>query len=180
MGWNARPGSMNFASPTPPEQAPAPTPSTSTVKQEDTDMGTPPAYAPPPQPAAPPPPEPTSVPPSAPPGIPSPMNHPLPANPTAPSAASGVTFLPMFNQVATQRRLAVEYPAEFSGPPHAGRWTVKCVVNGVTKGYGQGASKQLAKEEAAKQAYYAMGWANRAYLMLIYRANTNDFRCSGI
>jgi hypothetical protein len=32
-------------------------------------------------------------------------------------------------------------------------------VNGIQKGQGDGASKQLAKEEAARQAYYAMGWA---------------------
>jgi dsRNA-specific ribonuclease len=31
-------------------------------------------------------------------------------------------------------------------------------VNGVVKGHGQGSSKQAAKEEAAKQAYYQMGW----------------------
>ncbi len=29
------------------------------------------------------------------------------------------------------------------------------------KGQGAGASKQLAKEDAAKQAYFAMGWAPR-------------------
>lgn len=29
------------------------------------------------------------------------------------------------------------------------------------KGVGTGSSKQLAKEEAARQAYYAMGWAPR-------------------
>ena len=32
------------------------------------------------------------------------------------------------------------------------------LVNGVVKGHGQGSSKQMAKEEAAKQAYYQMGW----------------------
>lgn len=34
-------------------------------------------------------------------------------------------------------------------------------VNGMEKGVGTGSSKQLAKEEAARQAYYAMGWAPR-------------------
>ena len=34
-------------------------------------------------------------------------------------------------------------------------------VNGIEKGTGSGASKQLAKEEAARQAYFAMGWAPR-------------------
>jgi len=102
------------------------------------------------------PPEPTSMPPPPPPAnAPPPLPNPMtPAQPTT-------AFLPMFNQTANQRRVFVEYPAQFSGPPHAGRWTVKCVVNGIEKGSGAGASKQLAKEEAAKQAWYAMGWAAR-------------------
>lgn len=32
------------------------------------------------------------------------------------------------------------------------------IVNGIAKGEGAGTSKQLAKEEAARKAYYAMGW----------------------
>jgi len=31
-------------------------------------------------------------------------------------------------------------------------------VNGIAKGVGSGSNKQVAKEEAARQAYYAMGW----------------------
>jgi len=31
-------------------------------------------------------------------------------------------------------------------------------VNGICKGEGSGANKQLAKEEAARKAYYSMGW----------------------
>jgi dsRNA-specific ribonuclease len=31
-------------------------------------------------------------------------------------------------------------------------------VNGIPKGEGKGSSKQTAKEEAARQAFYAMGW----------------------
>ena len=38
-------------------------------------------------------------------------------------------------------------------------WITIIVVNGVLKGEGQGSSKQIAKEAAARQAYYAMGWA---------------------
>lgn len=34
-------------------------------------------------------------------------------------------------------------------------------VNGIEKGKGSGPSKQLAKEEAARAAYFAMGWAPR-------------------
>ncbi|KAF8634410.1 hypothetical protein AX15_000861 [Amanita polypyramis BW_CC] len=78
-------------------------------------------------------------------------------NPLAP-AQPNLPFLPLFNQTASQRGCKVDYPAEFSGPSHAGRWTVRCVVNGIPKGIGTGASKQLAKEDAARKAYYAMGW----------------------
>jgi len=93
---------------------------------------------------------------------PPPTNAPPPLpNPLAP-AQPQAAFLPLFNQTANQRKLTVEYPAQFAGPAHAGRWTVQCVVNGIPKGEGTGASKQLAKEEAARQAYYAMGWAPRA------------------
>lgn len=49
-----------------------------------------------------------------------------PYNPLAP-AQPGAAFLPLFNQTASQRRVSVDYSAEFSGPSHAGRWTVYCV-----------------------------------------------------
>jgi len=103
----------------------------------------------PPPPAGPPPPLPN---------MPIAPNMPNPLAPAQPHTA----FLPLFNQTANQRRMFVEYPATFSGPAHAGKWTVKCVVNGMEKGAGSGASKQLAKEEAARQAYFAMGWAPRS------------------
>jgi len=35
---------------------------------------------------------------------------------------------------------------------------MSCAVNGIAKGSGQGGSKQIAKEGAAREAYYAMGW----------------------
>ncbi|KAF9020306.1 hypothetical protein BDZ89DRAFT_1203777 [Hymenopellis radicata] len=79
-------------------------------------------------------------------------------NPMAP-AQPGLAFLPLFNQTASQRRVNVEYKADFSGPPHAGKWTVTCVVNGISKGTGSGGNKQIAKEEAARAAYYSMGWS---------------------
>jgi len=106
--------------------------------------------------------------------------------PLPPAPNPQVSYLPLFNQTASQRRLGVEYTAQFFGPPHAGKWHVKCLgrplplaavsasriglflptiwsippVNNVEKGQGAGPSKQLAKEEAAKQAFYAMGWSN--------------------
>jgi hypothetical protein len=60
----------------------------------------------------------------------SPPPHQIPSmtfpNPLAPAQPS-LPFLPLFNQTAAQRRVTVEYPAEFIGPPHAGRWTVRCI-----------------------------------------------------
>jgi hypothetical protein len=44
-----------------------------------------------------------------------------------PPPPGGMAYLPMFNQLANQRRVTVDYPAAFSGPPHAGRWSVKCL-----------------------------------------------------
>ncbi|KIM47840.1 hypothetical protein M413DRAFT_439522 [Hebeloma cylindrosporum] len=90
-----------------------------------------------------------SQPPPSPPGIRHAPPH-LP-NPLAP-AQPNLPFLPLFNQAAMQRRVTVEYLAEFSGPSHAGG------VNGICKGEGSGTNKQLAKEEAARKAYYSMGW----------------------
>ncbi|KAJ3483127.1 hypothetical protein NLI96_g6521 [Meripilus lineatus] len=117
-------------------------------------------YSSPPEPAFPPPPPPPT---GAPPPQPPPPPVPPMSNPLAP-ALPQTAFLPLFNQTATQRRLPIEYPATFSGPPHAGKWSVRCLVNGIEKGSGTGASKQLAKEEAARMAYFAMGWAPRGKL----------------
>lgn len=47
-------------------------------------------------------------------------------NPLAP-ATPNAPFLPMFNQTAAQRGVKVDYSAEFSGPSHAGQWTVQCI-----------------------------------------------------
>lgn len=53
-------------------------------------------------------------------------SQPPPPLPNPPQGQP-ISFLPMFNQTANQRRLGVEYTAQFFGPPHAGRWTVKCM-----------------------------------------------------
>ncbi|PPQ67109.1 hypothetical protein CVT25_005710 [Psilocybe cyanescens] len=50
----------------------------------------------------------------------------LPPNPMAP-AQPNLPFLPLFKQAAAQRRVTVDYLAEFTGPSHAGRWVVKCI-----------------------------------------------------
>ena len=38
-----------------------------------------------------------------------------------------MTALAQFNQIAQQHAYGVEWQAESSGPPHALRWTVKCI-----------------------------------------------------
>ncbi|KDQ55511.1 hypothetical protein JAAARDRAFT_37524 [Jaapia argillacea MUCL 33604] len=70
-------------------------------------------------------------------------------------------FLPRFNQMAAQRRHEVEWLPTNSGPPHALRWFITCSVDGHPMGYGQGLTKQAAKEDAAEQAFSAMGWSTR-------------------
>ncbi len=96
---------------------------------------------PPPTSVPPPPPPPTSAPPPPPPstGAPSPLPMFNPLASTKPHSAflplfntlapaqPHSAFLPLFNQSAQQRRLEVQYPAQFSGPAHAGRWTVLCL-----------------------------------------------------
>ncbi len=106
----------------------------------------------------------------------------VPAQPTGlppplPSSSSNVT-LALVNQTAAQKSCSISYPASQQGQSHLPTWTVKCVskchfpgflqrvyvvlttckVNGVEKGIGVGKSQKIAKEEAARQAWVAMGW----------------------
>lgn len=64
----------------------------------------------------------------------------------------------LLNQKATQNGYQVTYPAEHTGPPHAPTWNVRCCLNGKECGRGTGKSQKVAKEEAARQAWSAMGW----------------------
>ncbi|KAI0048334.1 hypothetical protein FA95DRAFT_1678383 [Auriscalpium vulgare] len=82
-----------------------------------------------------------------------------PPLPVSSAFASQSAILPIFNQLCSQRRVTLDWPAVSTGPPHAPSWTVDCMANGILKGRGAGKSKQLAKEDAAKQAYVALGWA---------------------
>jgi hypothetical protein len=91
-----------------------------------------------------PPPEPSQIPAPLPPAPPrdSPMSfqssqpalrdssmpyQPPPPPPVTVQAQTGMAYLPLFNQTASQRRVNVEWPATFSGPSHAGKWFVKCI-----------------------------------------------------
>ncbi|KAJ3927887.1 MAG: hypothetical protein NXY57DRAFT_903052 [Lentinula lateritia] len=80
------------------------------------------------------------------------------SNPISP-AQPHLALLSLFNQTATQRRISVEYPAVCSGPAHAPRWIIQCKVNRILKGTGMGKSKQEAKEFAAREAWYRLGWS---------------------
>ncbi|EJD03690.1 uncharacterized protein FOMMEDRAFT_19079 [Fomitiporia mediterranea MF3/22] len=83
--------------------------------------------------------------------------HPIIESQATPSR-SVAKFLPLFNQRCSQNHLTVQYQASNHASPHAPLWIITCLVNGVQKGEGRGSSKQIAKEAAAQQAYYAMGW----------------------
>ncbi|THH14357.1 hypothetical protein EW146_g5967 [Bondarzewia mesenterica] len=112
-------------------------------------------------PAPPPPPPPPPV--EAPPPLPSlpmpPVQHQLPSMPPQANSAQTAAFLPVFNQTCAQRRITVSWEATSTGPSHAPAWNVQCIVNGISKGSGNGRSKQLAKEAAAREAFHNMGWA---------------------
>ncbi|KAF8203844.1 hypothetical protein BJ912DRAFT_941196 [Pholiota molesta] len=78
---------------------------------------------------------------------PPPSNNPppLPSSPTpyshGPASTLSLVTLALVNQTAAQRSIAVTYPAEQTGPP----------IN-------QPGHQKIAKEEAARQAWAAMGW----------------------
>ncbi|KAH7916468.1 hypothetical protein BJ138DRAFT_1052838 [Hygrophoropsis aurantiaca] len=88
---------------------------------------------------------------------PPPSQPPPTAPPPPPSTLPTISVLAIFNQTMTQQGSTVEYPAESSGPSHQPRWVVRCIVNGVERGQGIGRSQKIAKEEAAKQAFAALG-----------------------
>jgi len=93
--------------------------------------------------------------PAPPPGAP----PPLPGSPPNTQAPiTNLVTLALVNQTASQRGFQVSYNAQPEGPPHQPVWTVRCTMNGVERGIGIGKSQKLAKEEAARQAWAAMGW----------------------
>ncbi|KAI0642397.1 hypothetical protein C8Q79DRAFT_985617 [Trametes meyenii] len=90
-----------------------------------------------------------------PPGLP-PLPGPLspPVTPSKPVP----TYLPFLNQMVQKGRLDVRYDTTSTGQPHMPHWTAQCFIGGMPKGVGQGTSKQVAKEVAAREACHAMGW----------------------
>ncbi|KAF8519133.1 hypothetical protein BU17DRAFT_48019 [Hysterangium stoloniferum] len=72
-------------------------------------------------------------------------------------------YLPRFNEMAMKRRLDVQWRAEQGGLQHSPRWNIGCIVNGKLCGNGSATTKQLAKEEAAKQAFQSLGFQLPGY-----------------
>jgi hypothetical protein len=108
---------------------------------------------------------------------------PQPLGPPPPPPPPGLGFQPslaLVNQTATQKGYTPIYTAESSGPAHTPLWVVHCLsehsisylgsrfpliprlsaVNGIEKGRGSGKSQKIAKEEAARSAFYNMGWGS--------------------
>lgn len=143
-----------------------------------------------------------------PPVTPMPPMHPMPPQPPPPSnpppplpsfpnplspAQPNTAFLPLFNQTANQRRMFVEYPAQFSGPAHAGKWTVKCVGeqpstiffssrSRITHGHSQRHRERnrFRRQQAARQRGSCKAGLLRHGLGSAYVLTTLLFRSSGI
>ena len=61
-------------------------------------------------------------------------------------------------EALARRGLAVSYAVlDVDGPPHDRSFTCAAVIDGEQRGVGTGASKKAAEQEAAKQAFAAMG-----------------------
>ncbi|KAF8560071.1 hypothetical protein OG21DRAFT_1384085, partial [Imleria badia] len=88
---------------------------------------------------------------------PPPSVAPPPMPPPPPTSAVQVNTLALFNQTCAQRGLIINWETESEGPAHQPRWAVKCYVNSQLRGNGTGRNQKVAKEEAARQAFQAMG-----------------------
>ena len=61
-------------------------------------------------------------------------------------------------EALARRGLSVSYTVlDVDGPPHDRRFTCAAIVDGEQRGVGTGASKKSAEQEAAKQAFQALG-----------------------
>ncbi|KAG8930094.1 hypothetical protein FRC02_004624 [Tulasnella sp. 418] len=72
--------------------------------------------------------------------------------------AGGMKYLSHLNQIATQRRMKVVWQFGSSGPPHLMEWFVNLMLDGKIVSLGKGATKQAAKEDAARKACVELGW----------------------
>jgi len=83
---------------------------------------------------------------------------PVPNSPSMSSSSMGLVTLALVNQTAIRKGLDINYIATQDGPSHLPTWTVKCTLSGIERGTGVAKSQKLAKEEAARRAWVAMGW----------------------
>ena len=61
-------------------------------------------------------------------------------------------------EALARRGLSVNYSVlDVNGPPHERRFTCAAIVDGEQRGVGNGDSKKAAEQEAAKQAFQALG-----------------------
>lgn len=74
------------------------------------------------------------------------------------SSMYNMVTVALMNQKASQMGYQVTYPAEHTGPPHNPIWTVRCCLNNREYGRGTGKSQKIAKDEAARKTWAAMGW----------------------
>ncbi|KIM47267.1 hypothetical protein M413DRAFT_440728 [Hebeloma cylindrosporum] len=88
----------------------------------------------------------------------------LPSAPIGPQGppANTLSFITvaLVNQTASQKGIQITFLATSEGQAHQPIWTVRCCMDGEEKGIGIGKSQKIAKEEAARQAFVAMGWGS--------------------
>lgn len=94
--------------------------------------------------------------------VPTPPTGPPPPLPSTPPVSltgnMNLISLSLVNQTAMQKGYSINYAASHEGLSHQPTWTVRCLINNVERGIGVGKSQKLAKEEAARRAWLAMGW----------------------
>ncbi|KIJ46421.1 hypothetical protein M422DRAFT_29269 [Sphaerobolus stellatus SS14] len=70
---------------------------------------------------------------------------------------STMNYAARLNELGSKRRWTVDWPFMRTGLDHAPIWRVQCVVNGKSYSTGSGTTKQLAKDEAARLSFPALG-----------------------
>ncbi|EIM87772.1 uncharacterized protein STEHIDRAFT_155145 [Stereum hirsutum FP-91666 SS1] len=91
------------------------------------------------------------------------MNHKV-EDSEAPMLPTNDAFdpLPILNERAAQMGISIKWEENSTGPAHTPRWDVKCLVNGVVRGVGQGGGKKTARRTAAAHALSGLGWVGGA------------------
>lgn len=97
------------------------------------------------------------------------QSPPSPAHSDGRSAPGGGSQEPMpsimnvisvayVNEMASKKKVSIDYHQEKTGQDHNPSWTVRCVIDGEERGRGTATKAKSAKEEAARRAFFAMGW----------------------